>query len=163
MRPILREHTHDGRVVGDPLPLALGIGVEPDVVPIVEQALTAFLLPGELLLAIARVADRAWESYYVMTSHHFCRVALDAGRREARVLTCAYEHTGSGLVTLRLRTGEVVDLGPLAHPRDGHVLSSALSNMTLPAGSDARTTLVQDEPLAGGAVDLYDSPVPGQE
>lgn len=163
MRPILREHTHDGRVVGDPLPLALGVHVQPDVAPIIEQALTAFLLPAELVLAVARVTDRIWESYYVMTSHHFCRVALDPSRSEARVLTCAYEHTGSGLVTLRLRSGEVVDLGPLAHPRDSHLLSSALSNVDLPAGSDARTTLVQDEPVASGTVGLHDSPSPGQE
>lgn len=38
-RPILREQTHDGRVVGDPSPLALGVEVDIAVVPLIEQAL----------------------------------------------------------------------------------------------------------------------------
>lgn len=139
-RPILRGHTHDGRVVGDPLPLALGVEVGEEVVTVIERALEAFLLPNEAILLIARATDSSWEMYYVLTSHHFCRVALASQRSEARVVACAFEHAASGAVDIRFRSGDEVNLGPLTHVRDGHLLSSAMWNVRLPEGSDARRT-----------------------
>lgn len=161
MRPILREHTHDGRVVGDPLPLALGIDVEPDVVPVLELALATFMLPGELALAVARVADRTWEMYYVLSSHHASRVALGPGRVEARVVACAYEHMRGGLIDVRLDPDELVQLGPLAHPRDVHLIRSAMSNLVLPEGSDGRHRFVQADAVLTGSIRLAGEPEQG--
>ncbi|PWD51236.1 hypothetical protein C8046_11805 [Serinibacter arcticus] len=159
-RPILSEPPHDGRVVGDPLPLALGVTVDVEVVSVIERALQTFLLPNEVILFVARVTDSFWEMYYVLTTHHFCRVALNARRSEARVVACAFEHAASGTVDIRFRTGEEVNLGPLAHVRDGHLLSSAMWNVRLPDGSDARRTFAQQEAVATGTVDLVRSPTP---
>lgn len=90
----------------------------------------------------------------MLTSHHFCRVALDAERTEARVISCAFEHAASGAVDIRFRSGEEVNLGPLMYAWDGHLLSSAMWNVSLPEGSDGRTVLVQREAVATGIVDV---------
>lgn len=147
-------HTHDGRVVGDPLPLALGVGVESDVVPVIEAALVDVMLHDELVLAVARVADRAWEMYYVLTSHHFTRVAFDSTRSEARYVSCSYEHARTGMIEIGLDTGDRVNLGPLAHARDAHLIASALSNIRLPHGSDGRRQFVDPEPVRTGVLEL---------
>ena len=153
-RPILREHTHDGRVIGDPLPLALGVGVEVAVASVIEQALEAFLLPREQVLFIAHIKDVTWEMYYVLTSHHYCRVALGAEHTEARVVAWAFEHAGGGAVDIHFRSGEEVNVGRLAHVRDRHLLNSAMWNLSLPEGSDGRTAFAQSEAVATGVIAL---------
>lgn len=153
-RPILREHTHDGRIVGDPLPIALGVGVDAQAVPLLEAALTGVTLPGEMLLAVAQVADTTWEMYFVLTTHHAARVALTPDRSEARIVACAWEHMRSGLLDVRLDSGETILLGPLQHPRDAHLLRSAMSNLALPEGSDGRQRFVEPDGVRTGRVAL---------
>ncbi|GMA33197.1 hypothetical protein [Litorihabitans aurantiacus] len=148
----------DGRVTGDPLPLALGVGVQPETVPVLECALAGHLLDGELVLAVVRVADTNWEMYYVLTSHHAARVALSrddqTDNRDARIVTCAYEHMRSGLVDVRLDTGEQVDLGPLAHPRDIHLIHSGMSNLRMPEGFDGRHVFAESDAVRTAGVVL---------
>lgn len=135
----------DGSVV-EPPPLRLGVLVEDAVVAPVRGAMAQALLDGEYLLAIVRlISEDPWEVFFVLSSHHYSRVAFTEGRREARVLAVAGEHSRGGVLEHYLHNGETVLLGLGLHVKDGEMVYGCLADVGPPPGSDCRHVFVEDE------------------
>ena len=138
-------HLADGTRLEAP-PLRLGVGVTIDLAGDTEHALRPALLDGEPLLAIVEmVPDSAWQMLFVLSRHHFSRVAWAPARDEARVLTVAFEHIRGGLLDLRLADDSRVLLGRGRFREDLEAVNAAQEFLRLPPGSDGRTVLTERE------------------
>ncbi len=169
-RPILRETLPVGRVADDVPPLALGVAVSMSTVEWCQAALAAFLHPDEELLCVVRLqgdagwlvrADHDWLLYFVLTEHHFCRVAFPMDHSEARVLAAAYEYLWSsshsqGAIEIGVPDHMNLLIGRLAHRRDSVVISAAEYYLRLPPGSDGSRSFAEQAPVKSGAVSLID-------
>lgn len=135
----------DGSVV-EPPPLRLGVLVDDAAVEPVRAAMAQALLDGEHLLAIVRlISEDPWEVFFVLSSHHYSRVAFAQARQEARVLSVAGEHSRGGVLEQYLHNGEAVLLGLGLHAKDGEMVYGCLPDVGPPPGSDGRHVFVEDE------------------
>ena len=135
----------DGSIV-EPPPLRLGQFVGDELVTQMRNIMAPLLLEEEFLLAVVcLISEEPWEMFFVLSEHHYSRVAFTAERSEARILTVAHEHTLGGILNLSLRGGETVLMGQGLHANDGDIVYECVRLVRNPAGSDGKHVFVESE------------------
>lgn len=102
----------------------------------VVDALRPSMLPGERVLAVARLRDTTspWDQFVVMAQHRFARVALLDGAEPAVVEIPYAEVVSSSWLPVEFWTvdGSRVDFGRLADECDASMLEDQMWDLALP-------------------------------